>query len=243
MTTKAMEQTLVLMKPDCLKNSLTGYVLTKLSEYHAGLIYAGAKVVSITDMLASEHYAEHREKHFFPWLLKYVSGQVHFAQEPQKQRLLAFVFQGPGAVAAVREIAGPTNPTKARLEKPGSVRSLGTVIVVTDDNGKVIDEQSENLIHASANTEEAEREIKLWFTPQEIPVRLRAYETVQADALCYYKSGRALTAYEDGATCLFAPGDLVWASDLKIAKQHLAGEKADDTLELVAAKYLLNTAE
>ena len=61
---KELEQTLVLIKPDALRNSLTGYVLSLLSEYHTGLVFAGAKIVHVTTMLAAEHYAEHRGKVF-----------------------------------------------------------------------------------------------------------------------------------------------------------------------------------
>ena len=59
-------QTLVLIKPDALKNSLTGYVLSQLSEFHTHLRFAGTKVVRVTEMLAEEHYAEHKGKPFFP---------------------------------------------------------------------------------------------------------------------------------------------------------------------------------
>lgn len=66
MLSKELEQTLVLIKPDALKNSLTGYVLSFLSEVHTGLRFAGAKVVHVHKLLAEEHYAEHRGKVFFP---------------------------------------------------------------------------------------------------------------------------------------------------------------------------------
>ena len=62
MDNKKLEQTLVLIKPDALKNSLTGYVLSQLSEFHTGLRFAGAKIVNVSTMLADEHYAEHRGK-------------------------------------------------------------------------------------------------------------------------------------------------------------------------------------
>ncbi len=65
-----LDQTLVLIKPDALKNSLTGYVLSQLSEFHTGLRFAGTKVVHVTKILAEEHYAEHHEKVFFPSLIE-----------------------------------------------------------------------------------------------------------------------------------------------------------------------------
>jgi len=237
---KEFDQTLVLIKPDAMKNSLTGYILSQLSEYHAGLVFAGSKVVKMNAMLAEEHYAEHKGKGFFPSLLEYISGRIHFAEAPHKQRLIAIVYQGPQAVEKVRAIAGPTNPHNARVSHPGCIRSLGTVVPVKDAAGNPVGDRIENMIHASANAADAEREIKLWFKPIEIPVLMRIYETAKSDILCFYKEGKVLSAYEAGAICLFAPGDTVWASDLKIVKQYLSGEKADNTLELVAAKYLIN---
>ena len=114
MENKELEQTLVLIKPDALKNSLTGYVLSLLSEYHSGLRFAGAKIVSVNQMLASEHYAEHRGKGFYPSLLEYIMGETHYPTEPQKRRVIALVYQGPDAVQKIRDIAGPTNPLVAR---------------------------------------------------------------------------------------------------------------------------------
>ena len=64
-----LEQTLVLIKPDAMKNSLAGYILSQLSEFHTGLIFAATKVVHVTRMLAEEHYAEHRGKVFYPSLI------------------------------------------------------------------------------------------------------------------------------------------------------------------------------
>ena len=69
MNPESREQTLVLIKPDALKNSLSGYVLSQLSEFHTGLRIAATKIVNVSAMLAGEHYAEHRGKAFFPSLL------------------------------------------------------------------------------------------------------------------------------------------------------------------------------
>ena len=90
MENKELELTLVLIKKaDALKNSLTGYVLSLLSEYHSGLRFAGPKIVSVNQMLASEHYAEHRGKGFYPSLLEYIMGETHYPTEPQKRRVIA----------------------------------------------------------------------------------------------------------------------------------------------------------
>ncbi len=76
------ESTLVLIKPDALKNSLTGYVLSQLSEFHTGLRFAAAKIVHVSGMLAGEHYAEHRGKFFFPSLLDYIQGACTTPKSP-----------------------------------------------------------------------------------------------------------------------------------------------------------------
>jgi nucleoside-diphosphate kinase len=234
------EQTLVLIKPDALKNSLTGYILTELSESHTGLLVAGSKIVHVSDMLATEHYYEHKSKAFFPSLLEYISGKHHFPNEPQKHIVKAFVFQGPNAIKKIREIAGPTNPHVARDTKPGSIRALGTVIPVTDASGKKIDDFIDNLVHASANEVDAEREIKLWFTPSDIPFALRSYDTVVSADHVYYKDGKLSENYVEGSFCLMAPGDIVWKTDADALKLILAGKESTITIDSIAAKYLIN---
>ena len=69
MNKSELEQTLVLLKPDALKNSLTGYLLSQLSEFHTGLHFSATKIVHVSKMLAEEHYAEHRGKVF-----RYIPG-------------------------------------------------------------------------------------------------------------------------------------------------------------------------
>jgi len=238
---KELEQTLVLIKPDALKNSLTGYVLSQLSEFHSGLRFAGTKVVSVTTMLAEEHYAEHRGKVFYPSLIEYIRGRLHYPDEPHKQRVIAIVYQGQNAVGKVREIAGPTNPHNARQEKPGCIRSLGTIVPLTNDKGVVIGERMDNLIHASATPEEAEHEIKLWFTPSDIPPFMRAFAVRQsAEEHFYYKDGAIFTTHEPGSTCVLAPGDVMWESDLKALQLICQGRPTPDSLHAVVAKYLTN---
>lgn len=239
---KETEQTLVLIKPDALKNSLTGYVLSLLSEFQTGLRLAGLKVVHVTRMLAEEHYTEHRGKVFFPSLIEYIMGNFHYPQEPHKRRVIAIVYHGPDAVEKLRRISGPTNPNVAREQQPGCIRSLGAAIDLRDETGQVIGQRYDNLIHASATPEEAEREIKLWFKPNDIPPLMRAFATRQSDEHFYYKEGRLLTTYRPGSICLIAPGDTVWESDLQALRLIRQGLPAPCTLQTVAAKYLINEA-
>jgi nucleoside-diphosphate kinase len=237
---KELEQTLALIKPDALKNSLTGYVLSQLSEFHTGLIYAGTKVVHVTRMLAEVHYEEHRGKVFYPSLIEYITGRVHYADKPHRQRVIAIVYQGPDAVKKVREVSGPTNPHVAREQKPGCIRSLGTIVTLKDEEGREIGERMDNLIHASASGEEAEREIKLWFKPNEIPPFMRAYSTRQSEELYYFKDNGLLPKYETGSVCVVAPGDVMWESDLEALRLIQQGKQAHCSLQTVVAKYLLN---
>ena len=119
MDNKTMEQTLVLIKPDALKNSLTGYVLSLLSEVHSGLRFAGAKIVHVHRMLAEEHYAEHRGKVFYPPLLDYIMGCAHYPDEPQRRRVIAFVYRGPDAVQKIRDIGRPHQSARGPREEAG----------------------------------------------------------------------------------------------------------------------------
>ncbi|MDO5577152.1 MAG: nucleoside-diphosphate kinase [Fibrobacter sp.] len=234
------DQTLVLIKPDALKNSLTGYIFSTLSEFHTGLRFAGTKVVHVTEMLAEEHYAEHRGKSFFPPLIDYVTGKIHFENQPENQRVIAIVYMGENAVKKIREFAGPTNPMTARDEKPGCIRALGTVYHIKNEKGEITDTRMDNLIHGSASNEEAEREIKMWFKPNDIPQAMRIYETENADRNFFYKDGKLFENYVPQSVCILAQGDLAWKSDLDGLKKIANNESSPVTLNAVIAKYLLN---
>ena len=234
------EQTLVLIKPDALKNSLTGYVISQLSEFHTGLRFAGAKIVNVSKMLAEEHYAEHKGKVFYNALIDFIMGLSHYPDEPWKRRIIALVYQGEGAVQKIREIAGPTNPNVARDQRPGCIRALGAIVPVKDVSGNVIGERMDNLIHASASAGEAERELKLWFRPSDIPPLMRIYPAGRSSGHYYFRDNRLLTRYEPGSVCLFTPGDVAWASDLEAIQLLQEGLPSPCTLKAVAAKYLIN---
>jgi len=240
MDTKDFEQTLVLIKPDALSHSLTGYVLSQLSEFHTGLRFAGAKIVKVHRMLAEEHYAEHRGKVFFESLLEYITGVSHYPDAAWKRRVIALVYVGPDAIQKIRDLAGPTNPHEARVKRPGCIRALGTLFPVKDASGKVLDERMDNLIHASANPADAEREIKLWFKPNDLPPSMRIYATQPSDAHYYYKDGSLFTTYEPGSVCLLSPGNVAWTADLEALRLLAEGRQADCSLEFIAAKYLIN---
>lgn len=144
-----IEQTLILIKPDGLKKSLTGNVLTRLSETKLDIV--GAKIVKVSKKLAEEHYAHLKKEKFFGELIKYIMGDYH------KKKVMALVYWGDDAIDKVRTICGKTNP-----EEADAVSIRGAYGRITTKG------VYENVIHASANREDAEREIKLWFKPDEI---------------------------------------------------------------------------
>jgi nucleoside-diphosphate kinase len=240
MAKQNLESSLILIKPDALKNSLTGYILSQFSEFHTGLRFAALKVVSVNLAVAEEHYAEHKGKFFYPSLLQYIRGYLHYPDDPSKRRVIAILYRGPNAIKNIREICGNTNPHEARQQRPGCIRALGTVIPLYDEKGKFIGERSDNLIHASANPQDAEREIKLWFLPTDIPPIMRSFPTETSKDYFYYKNNAISSTYTPGSFCFIAPGDVVWKSDLKVLRQIKNGSKQDYSANAVTAKYLIN---
>jgi len=153
-TKSKIQQTLVIIKPDGLKKSLTGNILTRLSE--AKLRIVGAKAVKVSRELAEKHYEDlkKRKPHLFEHVLDYIQGKLH---GKEYERVLAFVYEGENAIEKVRALAGATNPEEA---DPTTIRG---------QYGRVTTKGVfENVLHCSDNEETAEREIKLWFEPDEI---------------------------------------------------------------------------
>ncbi len=136
-----MQQTLVLLKPDCLHRRLAGEILSRFE--HKGLRLVGMKLVQPTRALAEQHYAVHKGKPFYDSLLQFLtSGPT-----------LAIVLEGREAVAVVRQMMGPTDGTKA---PPGTIRGDFAISV------------QNNLVHGSDSPDNAAAEIRLWFRPDEL---------------------------------------------------------------------------
>ena len=167
-------------------------------------------------------------------------GRIHYPNEPRKRRVIALVYQGPKATSKIRAYVGPTDPHTARLEKPGCIRSLGTVVPILDRQGHVIGQRMENLLHTSGDTSAAEREIQVRFKPNDNPPLMRAYVTEVSDTHFYLKDNQLSTAYEVGAVCLIAPGDVAWKDDLHALRSLSQAKPAARSLTAVAAKYLIN---
>ncbi|MFH1790825.1 MAG: nucleoside-diphosphate kinase [Candidatus Omnitrophota bacterium] len=156
----AEQQILILIKPDGLKKSLTGNVLTRLSETKLEII--GAKIVKVSEALAREHYKYLSQERFFEELIKYIMGEYH------KKKVMALVYWGPDAINKVRTICGSTNP-----EEADAVSIRGAYGRITTKG------VYENVIHASTDEKEAEREIKLWFEPDEVIFDIYPTKTVE----------------------------------------------------------------
>ena len=148
------EATLVLIKPDGLKKSLTGNILTRLSETKLEIV--AAKIVRVSPRLAKAHYAHLKDRPFFPDLIKYIQGELH-----DRRKVMALVYWGEKAISKCRQLAGATNPEEAEAT---SIRGAYGRITTSG--------LYENVIHVAANKADAEREIKLWFEPEEIIVNL-----------------------------------------------------------------------
>lgn len=148
------QATLILIKPDGLKKSLTGNILTRLSETKLEIV--AAKIASVSKELAEEHYRHLKDKPFFADLIKYLRGELH-----NRRKVMALVYWGENAITKCRQLAGATNPEEAESTSiRGSYGRITTSGVY------------ENVIHVSSEDKEAEREIKLWFKPEEIIVNL-----------------------------------------------------------------------
>lgn len=149
----AVEKTLVLIKPDGQKRKLTGLAIDRLE--HSGFEMVAAKVVPVTKQLAEAHYESLKDKPFFPNLIKFFMGEFHGIKNC---KILALIYKGENAIAGVRSIVGATNPEEA---DPSSIRgSFGKISPATGI--------MENVVHASGNAADAEREIALWFNKDEI---------------------------------------------------------------------------
>lgn len=148
----AIEKTLILIKPDAAYRKLTGLIIDRLE--NSGFEMVAAKLVKVTDELARKHYEALKDQPFFEDLIKYIKGEFHGIKT---NKILALVYSGENAISEIRKIVGSTNPEEAQ---PGTIRgSFGRITT----KGRY-----ENVIHASATKEDAEREIKLWFKDEEI---------------------------------------------------------------------------
>jgi nucleoside-diphosphate kinase len=155
------EQCLVIIKPDGLVKSLTGNIISVLSETQLKIV--GARILKVSQELAEKHYSglkeEQIKKHgkergtqIFENTVNYIMGKFH------TDRVMVLVYHGENAIEKIRNLVGKTNPEEA---DPISIR--GKYGRINSKTGVF-----ENVIHASDSSKNAEKEIKLWFTPDQL---------------------------------------------------------------------------
>jgi nucleoside-diphosphate kinase len=136
-----MEKTLILVKPDGVQRGLMGEIIGRFEK--RGLKLIGMKFIQMSQQLAEQHYAVHKERPFYNDLVEYItSGPV-----------VAMAWEGKEAIAAARATIGATNPVAAT---PGTIRG---------DLGMEI---GRNLVHGSDSPENGEKEVNLFFGTNEI---------------------------------------------------------------------------
>jgi len=156
-----IEKTLVLIKPDGVERGLIGEIISRFEK--RGFKIAGMKLVRVNKDQAMKHYTEDITKR---------------RGEDVRNRLMDFVvnnhvivicLEGVSAIENVRKMVGETEPKSAQ---PGTIRGdYAHISYNYADNKKIA---VPNLVHASANKEEAEQEINIWFSQEE----LFSYESV-----------------------------------------------------------------
>jgi len=147
------EKTLVLIKPDAIEKKLCGLIIDRFERL--GLSLVGAKVVSATEALIRAHYENLTGKPFLENTVRYMMGDFNHLPN---HKIYAFVFQGENAIEKIRTAAGATNPDRAA---PDTLRgSFGKF----DKTADIVF----NCVHASDSPESAEKEIALWFKPEEV---------------------------------------------------------------------------
>lgn len=185
-----MEKTLILLKPDAVRRGLAGEIISRFEK--AGLKLVATKMVWPSKDLAEKHYPKDRHE--------FIAGMGHKTLESHKEEgadistifgtedphaiglqlqkwlvdfitsgpVIAMVLEGNGAIKMAREIAGHTIPAKAQS---GTIRgdySDDSAIRANAEKRSI-----QNLVHASGDKNEAEFEISLWFSKDE----LHAYDT------------------------------------------------------------------
>ena len=136
-----LERTYIMIKPDGVQRGCVGEIIARFEK--KGFKLLAMKLYSPSKQLLEEHYKDLKEKPFFPKLVEYMMmGPV-----------VCMIWQGREVVKTGRKMLGATNPLNS---EPGTIR------------GDYCIESGRNIIHGSDSVESAEREIKLWFKPEEI---------------------------------------------------------------------------
>ncbi len=182
-----IEKTLVLLKPDAVQRGLIGEIISRFERVSLKII--GMKLVYADKNLAGMHYADDEDWYKSVGEKALASAKSRGVQETRSSKeigisvrdllisylsmspVLAIVLEGHGAVKLVRKLVGDTNPQSSA---PGTIRGDYTIdsYALADVSRRPI----QNLIHASGEVHEAEREINLWFNESELHVWKRVDE-------------------------------------------------------------------
>lgn len=152
-----MEQTLIVFKPDAVMRGIVGEILTRFER--VGLKIVGTKMLSPD----YDHYFQHYEG---IGTLKTRKGDEIFETQMKEMQLgpvIAMVLEGVEAVELVRKMVGPTEPKSAA---PGTIR--GDYAHMTYGQATTAKRGVPNVLHASADKDEAEKEISHWFSESEL---------------------------------------------------------------------------
>lgn len=152
-----MERTLIIFKPDAVMRGIVGEILTRFER--VGLKIVGAKMLKP----GYEHFHEHYEG---IGTLKTRKGEEIFEtqmREMQEGPVIAMVLEGVEAVELVRKMVGSTEPKSAA---PGTIR--GDYAHITYGHAAAAKRGTPNVVHASADVTEAEKEVAHWFKPDEL---------------------------------------------------------------------------
>ena len=136
-----MERTLIILKPDAVQRGLCGEIVSRFER--KGLQIVGMKMMRIPRQLAETHYEPHKGKPFYPGLVNFMTSSP----------VIVLALAGKDAIAISRRMMGATFGSKA---EPGTIRG---------DFGV---SNSFNLIHGSDSPESAQRELGLFFKPDEL---------------------------------------------------------------------------
>ena len=136
-----MERSLILLKPDAIENGVMGEIISRLE--NLGIRFLASKMLNVTQDLAMRHYSDHVGKPFFDGLVDFITSNP----------IMALVLEGNNVIDVVRTEMGSTNPEDAA---PGTIRA---------DLAESIDR---NLIHGSDSDSSAQKEIALFFLPEEL---------------------------------------------------------------------------
>lgn len=150
-----IQKTLALIKPDGVERGLTGEIIHRFER--KGLKIAGMKMLWVDKDMAMQHYDEELAKRKGEHIRKSMIDLITSGP------VIAMVLEGVEAIENVRTLVGDTEPKSA---KPGTIRGDFSPISYRYADSKQVG--IKNTIHASANEQDAEREIKLWFTKKEL---------------------------------------------------------------------------